>query len=97
MHPVVDSLGPSLIASGHAGLQVHHARSRRHAVQFFERVPPDIGIADLARDGPIDRLGERHVCSRVSYDGFLDRREARMAQNLIDAPARHDVAGQEDA
>lgn len=46
---------------------------------------------------PVRRLRQFHVRAGVVYEGFIPTRVARVGQDLIDAPAGHDVAAEKQA
>ena len=96
MHPVVDALGPALVAASHAGLEVHDARVGRDVLQLCQSISPDVRQIDRPWDGTVHFLGELDVRAGVRDHRFVDPGIVRMWQDLIDASSGHDVAAEED-
>jgi hypothetical protein len=96
MHPIVDALpSPIVVTRSDARLQVDDPRIGPDALEFGQRIAPDVRASHRFRDGTVARFGERDVLTRVLDIGPEDLVTARMGQDLIDTTARHDVAAEE--
>ena len=95
-HAIVDTLGDEAITPCDCRFQIDDADMRTPTFEFAKGVAPDIRKINWLLDRTMQPLGERHVLR-----GGLDVRLVNLWvawewQDLIDAPARHDIAAQED-
>ncbi len=98
MHVVVDLLAaPAVLAASDARLEIDDAQIYAGAIEFCQRIAPDVIGLYWPRDLPVDNLGEFHVAAGVFDVRFLQRGIVGMRQDLIDPAAYHHVAAEEKA
>ena len=96
VHPVVDPLpGPRLPGGRDRRLQVDDPGLGIDLVQHRQRVAPDPVVRHLRRDLAALRLGQLHVPHGALHVRLVQPWVHRVGEHLVDPPAEHDVAGQE--
>jgi hypothetical protein len=97
VHPVVDALVDPVAAAGHGRFQIDDAGVRLHARQLVQGVAPDVPGSHRTRDGPVALLRQTHIVHGVLHPRLVDGGIARVRQDLVDPPAGHHVAADEQS
>ena len=90
-------VAPVVLTGSDARLEIDDAQIYAGAIEFCQRIAPDVIGLYWPRDLTVDNLGEFHVAAGVFDVGFLQRGIVGMRQDLIDPAARHHVATEEKA
>lgn len=94
LHPVIDAFGPNSSLTVMLVSRLTMRASGRASHRALPRIAPDIGERDRRWNRAVCGLRERHITPRRPHKGFADVRIARMGQDLVDAPSRHDIAAE---
>ena len=96
MHAVLNALlRPGGAVTGDCGFQIDDTHSGGSSIQDRQRIAPHVGKIDRPGNRATGLFGKLQIPHCTVQVGFKDLRIARVGQRLVDAPAGHDIARQE--
>lgn len=96
VHPVVDLFaGRGLVVPRDGGLQVEDPDVGRRRGEHVQRVAPGPGEVGRSGNPAVRRLGQLHIGAGILDVRLPQLRIAGVRKDLVDSPAEHHIAGQE--